>query len=607
MADLVIAEYEEIANVADAIRSKTGSTDTMTLSEMASNVMSISGTDITIDSALSETSTNPVQNKVVTKEIRQLSEEIGYYDMGVFGANRLTNNWVVGGLADGVFQPYITYRVVTAETLIFDRDITIHIESGRRFGVTIFNTDGGFKESRYWYNSMATIPKNTRFKIEISSTNETTEDETTVVATLETFISWITFDTEINDRLLNVETNLNAITNEDNNIVASDFKNGSINTSDGSGIFLGYITHRIAMQKSKKKSFDSVVQANDGFYVLVAFYENDSFINDSDWVKKASIPKNTDFRIMVKREVENSAETANIEEFFNALTFEHNIRSEINYCVKEVKKANESLIQLNKAVKPFTVMSIAHRGYNVDYPENTLHAFKMAKKKGFDVVEADIRFTSDNIPVIIHNATINEVARNYDGSELAEEIAVSDITYTELLNYDFGIWKGEEFAGTKIPTLDEFLQLCRNLSIIPLLDTYGVDTEEKALIIKESLEKYKLNNSVWICSSNYTALRILSKVISAFYGVVSWESEPNNSVKSIVSDLKDKNVPVFMSIDNSICNVDSYVEYCKENNLEIALYSLNNEADILSANTYAFAIVSDSLVAKDVLYQAYIE
>lgn len=76
MTDLVIAEYEDIANVADAIRSKTGITDTMTLSEMASNVMSISGTDITIDSDLSETSTNPVQNKVVTKEIRRLSEEI---------------------------------------------------------------------------------------------------------------------------------------------------------------------------------------------------------------------------------------------------------------------------------------------------------------------------------------------------------------------------------------------------------------------------------------------------------------------------------------------------------------------------------------------------
>lgn len=76
MVDLVIAEYEDIANVADAIRSKTGITDTMTLSEMASNVMSISGTDITIDSELSETSTNPVQNKVVTEEFIRLYEEI---------------------------------------------------------------------------------------------------------------------------------------------------------------------------------------------------------------------------------------------------------------------------------------------------------------------------------------------------------------------------------------------------------------------------------------------------------------------------------------------------------------------------------------------------
>lgn len=75
MVDLVIAEYEDIANVADAIRSKTGITDKMTLSEMASNVMSISGTEITIDSELSETSSNPVQNKVVTEEFIRLSEE----------------------------------------------------------------------------------------------------------------------------------------------------------------------------------------------------------------------------------------------------------------------------------------------------------------------------------------------------------------------------------------------------------------------------------------------------------------------------------------------------------------------------------------------------
>ena len=46
--------------------------------------------DITIDSALSETSTNPVQNKVVTAELNQLSETIDdlstYVTPEMFGA-----------------------------------------------------------------------------------------------------------------------------------------------------------------------------------------------------------------------------------------------------------------------------------------------------------------------------------------------------------------------------------------------------------------------------------------------------------------------------------------------------------------------------------------
>lgn len=102
MTDLVIAEYEEIANVADAIRSKTGTTEQMSLSQMATNVMSISSSDIIIDSELSEISTNPVQNKVVTKEIRQLSEEI----VGEIGEKNLTSGSEIVINEDGLI--YIT-------------------------------------------------------------------------------------------------------------------------------------------------------------------------------------------------------------------------------------------------------------------------------------------------------------------------------------------------------------------------------------------------------------------------------------------------------------------------------------------------------------------
>lgn len=139
MADLVIAEYEDIANVADAIRSKTGITDTMTLSEMATNVMSISGTDITIDSELSETSTNPVQNKVITKKFNELS-----IDDKINGKADKTDivqsDWNVN---DETSFAYVKNRIggyfVDSEITLFDDNLTFSQYEGT--GVGINNQD----------------------------------------------------------------------------------------------------------------------------------------------------------------------------------------------------------------------------------------------------------------------------------------------------------------------------------------------------------------------------------------------------------------------------------------------------------------------------------
>ena len=41
--------------------------------------------------------------------------------------------------------------------------------------------------------------------------------------------------------------------------------------------------------------------------------------------------------------------------------------------------------------------------------------------------------------------------------------AIKNMTLEELREYDFGKYKGAEFAGTKIPTLDEFLEVSKKL------------------------------------------------------------------------------------------------------------------------------------------------
>ena len=52
------------------------------------------------------------------------------------------------------------------------------------------------------------------------------------------------------------------------------------------------------------------------------------------------------------------------------------------------------------------VRSINHQGYRVNGAiANTMPAFEDSYKQGYKFIETDIRFTSDNVPVLSHDAT----------------------------------------------------------------------------------------------------------------------------------------------------------------------------------------------------------
>jgi glycerophosphoryl diester phosphodiesterase len=101
---------------------------------------------------------------------------------------------------------------------------------------------------------------------------------------------------------------------------------------------------------------------------------------------------------------------------------------------------------------------VAHRGASADAPENTLEAFSLALDMGADILELDVHETSDGVPVVIHDDTID---RTSDGAG-----RVAALTLAELRRYDFGYafspdggashpYRGE---GVRIPTLEEVLE-----------------------------------------------------------------------------------------------------------------------------------------------------
>lgn len=100
----------------------------------------------------------------------------------------------------------------------------------------------------------------------------------------------------------------------------------------------------------------------------------------------------------------------------------------------------------------------AHRGASEVAPENTLAAFRQAVRMGTDGIECDIHATKDGVYVVCHDDTID---RTSNGSG-----RIAEKTYAELCHYDFGSWKDMQFAGEKLPTLEQMLEVVGGLRII---------------------------------------------------------------------------------------------------------------------------------------------
>jgi glycerophosphoryl diester phosphodiesterase len=94
-------------------------------------------------------------------------------------------------------------------------------------------------------------------------------------------------------------------------------------------------------------------------------------------------------------------------------------------------------------------LNFAHRGASHDAPANTLPAFTRAAELGADGVELDVHISSDGVPVVIHDFSL-EGTTNGRGQ-------VRNCTLAELKALDAGGWFSADYAGAQIPTLQEVI------------------------------------------------------------------------------------------------------------------------------------------------------
>jgi len=108
------------------------------------------------------------------------------------------------------------------------------------------------------------------------------------------------------------------------------------------------------------------------------------------------------------------------------------------------------------------VLVIAHRGASGHAPENTLAAFRKAVSQGAAFIETDLQLSRDAHFVAIHDATVDRTTGGH--------AAVHDLTLAELRRLDAGSWFGSEFAGERIPTLEEILDFSKKHDVVFYLE-----------------------------------------------------------------------------------------------------------------------------------------
>src|SRR5712692_10539889 len=116
----------------------------------------------------------------------------------------------------------------------------------------------------------------------------------------------------------------------------------------------------------------------------------------------------------------------------------------------------------NKRGNRRTVWVVAHRGASGHAPENTLAAFRKAVALGATFIETDLQLSRDAHFVAIHDEAVNRTT-NGQG-------AVHGMTLTELRRLDAGSWFGSDFAGERIPTLEEILEFSKKNDVVFYLE-----------------------------------------------------------------------------------------------------------------------------------------
>lgn len=210
---------------------------------------------------------------------------------------------------------------------------------------------------------------------------------------------------------------------------------------------------------------------------------------------------------------------------------------------------------------------VAHRGYSAVYPENTLLAFEKAVENGANCFELDVQRTKDGKLVCLHDVTVDRTT-NGTGN-------IKNLTWDHVKTLDAGSWKNSQFAGEKIPSLDEVFERFKNENVFILIemknDNNYVGIEKQ---IADLIKKYMIEEQVLYFSFDWESVN----KIKQYYPLITTGLLASGT--SLLDDALSAallNKHSFISWDYyTLLNNPDYITLWRKNDLSVNTWTVNN-------------------------------
>jgi glycerophosphoryl diester phosphodiesterase len=149
---------------------------------------------------------------------------------------------------------------------------------------------------------------------------------------------------------------------------------------------------------------------------------------------------------------------------------------------------------------------VAHRGLMQHAPENTLASFRacLELRCGF---EFDVAKTSDGHLVVIHDNTLERTTNGMG--------QVAEMPLTQLRSLDAGQWFDRKFMGTRVPTVNEVLQLVAEYHPADVLIAVDLKAENVEQQVVHLAEQHQVLNKLLFIGRAITESRVRENIRAA--------------------------------------------------------------------------------------------